>query len=206
MTSVVHWSSASLLSLPLVFDCSPESNHVNDSYLSFWVTPPGRGTQEPPLRYDSPRHQLRYKRGYPSVVPGLCVDCAFIHDSVARAQCKCSAATYIMCIHAGKVCSTPSHFLVSDFLSWLFLYTYTFLCQKTALSLVSWPTLNVTWLQAQQTIVLLNELWPVSQSLSLSLAPSLIGAFQPGLLAVSPYAQVGWSAIKTSFSKGLPLW
>lgn len=49
MNSVAHWSSASLLSLFLVLDCSPEDNHVNDSYLSCRVTSPGRRSQDPPL-------------------------------------------------------------------------------------------------------------------------------------------------------------
>ena len=111
---------------------------------------------------------------------------AFIHVSGLAATC----------IHAEKVCYTPSHVSGSDFLSCFFffvffLYINTFVCQKLLCHFAPWPTVNVTWLQVQRTIVLLNELWPFSQSLSLSLTPSFAGAFHPGPLAVSPYAQVG---------------
>lgn len=57
--------------------------------------------------------------------------------------------------------------------------------------------LNAIWLQVQPDIISLNGTWPVSLSLSLS----LMSAYQPWLLAVSHYAQVGWSAVKTLFLK-----
>lgn len=69
---------------------------------------------------------------------------------------------------------------------WTPIFFITFL-PKTALSLFSQRlTLYATWFQVQQTIVLLNDLWPVSQSFSLSFKC----LFHSGPLAASPYAQV----------------
>lgn len=61
---------------------------------------------------------------------------AFIHVSGLAATC----------IHAEKVCYTPSHVSGSDFLScfFFFLYINTFVCQKLLCHFAPWPTVNVT--------------------------------------------------------------
>lgn len=183
MNSVAHWSSASLLSLFLVLDCSPEDNHVNDSYLSCRVTSPGRRSQEPPLMI---MIHLFASSGTNGAAPPLFQVGAFIHVSGLH------AARGLGCyLHS---CRESVLHSISRFRE---RFSVLFFCISTLLSVKNcFVTRSVAYCECNLIAGATDHCvvkWVVTffTITFLSLTPSLTGPFHPGLLAVRPYAQVG---------------